>query len=237
MKSLVIIPTYNEADNISNIIPEILKQDQSIEVLVVDDNSPDGTSQIVKNMSQKNNKIHLIKRKGKLGLGSAYVRGFKYGIKNHYDYIFEIDADFSHDPNVIPFMLEDIKKYDLVIGSRYVKGINVVNWPLRRLILSFGAAKYVQIILGLPIKDPTGGFKCFRRKVLENINLDGILSDGYAFQVEVNYRVWLKRFKIKEIPIVFTDRRSGQSKMSKKILKEAIFMIWKLRYLQITGKL
>jgi dolichol-phosphate mannosyltransferase len=172
-----------------------------------------------------------------MGLGSAYVAGFKYALEQDFDYIFEMDADFSHDPVVIPDMLEEIKENDLIIGSRYLGGINVVNWPLRRLMLSFFAAHYVRFITRMPINDPTGGFKCFRRKVLETIDLDKILSDGYSFQIEMNFRTWRKKFKIKEIPIVFTDRRSGQSKMSKKIVREAIFVVWKLQFLHLKKKI
>lgn len=237
MKALVIIPTFNEAENIISIIGEVLKQSENLHVLVVDDNSPDGTAALVELEMNKNKRIHLLQRKGKLGLGTAYVAGFKYAIKEEYDYIFEMDADFSHDPAVLPVMLEEIKKYDLVIGSRYIDGINVVNWPMRRLLLSFFAAHYVQFITGLHVKDPTGGFKCFRRKVLETINLDAILSDGYSFQVEMNFRTWKKGFSIKEIPIIFTDRRSGQSKMSKKIVREAIWMVWKLKWMSIRNEL
>jgi dolichol-phosphate mannosyltransferase len=237
LKALVIIPTYNEADNVSAIIDEALKQDKNLEVLIVDDNSPDGTSEIVEKKQIKNKKIHLLKRAGKMGLGSAYVAGFKYALEHSFDYIFEMDADFSHDPAVIPDMLEEIKDNDLVIGSRYLGGINVVNWPMRRLMLSFFAAHYVRFITGMPINDPTGGFKCFRRKVLETIDLDKILSDGYSFQIEMNFRTWRKKFKIKEIPIVFTDRRSGQSKMSKKIVREAVLVVWKLQFLHLKKKL
>ena len=237
MKALVIIPTYNEAENISNIIDEVLSKDECLEVLVVDDNSPDGTSNIVEKKQENNIRIHLHTRKKKLGLGSAYVEGFKYALKNNFDYIFEMDADFSHNPVVLIEMLKEIQNHDLIIGSRYINGINVVNWPLRRLILSFLASKYVHFITFMPINDPTSGFKCFRKKVLENINLDDILSDGYSFQIEMNYRVWLKKFHIKEIPIVFTDRRSGHSKMSKKIVREAIFIVWKLRFLHLKGKI
>ena len=237
MKALVIIPTYNEAENISNIIDEVLSKDECLEVLVVDDNSPDGTSEIIEKKQENNIRIHFHKRKKKLGLGSAYVEGFKYALKNNFDYIFEMDADFSHNPVVLIEMLKEIQNHDLIIGSRYINGINVVNWPLRRLILSFLASKYVHFITFMPINDPTSGFKCFRKEVLENINLDDILSDGYSFQIEMNYRVWLKKFRIKEIPIVFTDRRSGHSKMSKKIVREAIFIVWKLRFLHLKGKI
>jgi dolichol-phosphate mannosyltransferase len=237
MKTLVIIPTYDEADNIVKIIPEVLKQHPSIQVLVVDDNSPDGTADLVEKMAADDIRIHLLKRSGKLGLGSAYVAGFKYALNNEFEYIIEMDADFSHNPDVLPRMLESIKDNDLVIGSRYVEGINVVNWPLSRLILSYGAAQYVKIITGMKVKDPTGGFKCFRRKVLESIDLDSIISDGYSFQVEMNYRAWNRKFRVKEIPIIFEDRRSGQSKMSKKIIREALIVVWKLKLFQMLGKL
>ena len=168
-----------------------------------------------------------------MGLGSAYVAGFRYALANDYDYIIEMDADFSHDPKVLPEMIKTMENNDLVIGSRYLKGVNVVNWPLWRLILSTFASKYVRIITGMPIKDPTGGFKCFRREVLESIELNKILSDGYSFQVEMNYRAWVKKFRIKEIPIIFTDRRVGESKMTMKIIREAVWMVWKLRWLHI----
>jgi dolichol-phosphate mannosyltransferase len=237
MKALVIIPTYNEAENAEAIINAALDQDKNLEVLIVDDKSPDGTGLIVTRMITENNRIHLLERSEKKGLGSAYVAGFKYAIEHKYDYIFEMDADFSHDPKVLPQMLEAIQDNDLVIGSRYINGINVVNWPLHRLMLSWFASKYVQLITCMKINDPTGGFKCFRREVLESIDLDSILSDGYSFQVEMNFRTWLRKFRIKEIPIVFTDRRSGQSKMSKKIVREAIWMVWKLKWLAIRKKL
>lgn len=237
MKSLVIIPTFNEAENVENIIQAVLKQAENLDVLIVDDNSPDGTSQIVENLIKADSRIKLIKRKGKLGLGTAYIRGFKFALKRDYDFIFEMDADFSHNPDEIPNMLEAIKENDLVIGSRYIKGINVVNWPLRRLILSYMASFYVRFITRMKIADPTGGFKCFRREVLEAIDLDKIHSNGYSFQVEMNFRTWLKKFRIKEIPIIFRDRRVGQSKMSKAIVREAIYMVWKLKILSLLGKL
>ncbi len=237
MKALVIIPTYNEADNILAIMREVLKQNSDLEILVVDDKSPDKTAELVETEMLKNKRIHLLKRSGKLGLGSAYVAGFKYAIEHQYDFIFEMDADFSHDPEVIPVMLKEIEDHDLVIGSRYCGGINVVNWPLRRLLLSYFAAKYVWFITGMPINDPTGGFKCFRRQVLESIDLDSIHSNGYSFQIEMNLRTWIRNFRIKEIPIVFTDRRSGQSKMSKQIVHEAIWMVWKLKFMAMRNKL
>ncbi|MDA3813635.1 MAG: polyprenol monophosphomannose synthase, partial [Candidatus Cloacimonetes bacterium] len=204
MKTLIIIPTYNEAENVSAIIDAALRQKESIDVLIVDDNSPDGTSNLVRDKQKKNKRIHLIERKGKMGLGSAYVAGFKFALENGYDFIFEMDADFSHDPDDIPRMLDEIENADLVIGSRYVKGIHVVNWPLRRLILSFFAAQYAKLITGMKINDPTGGFKCFRREVLASIDLDDILSDGYSFQIEMYFRTWIKKFRIKELSIVFT---------------------------------
>jgi dolichol-phosphate mannosyltransferase len=229
MKALVIIPTYNEIQNAPKIVLEVLKQDPMLDVLVVDDNSPDGTGKAIREIQVIEPRVHLLQRTGKLGLGSAYVAGFKFGISNHYDYIFEMDADFSHDPIMIPQMLETIKNNDLVIGSRYVNGVNVVNWPIFRLFLSYGASKYVRTITGMPIKDPTGGFKCFRREVLESIDLNDILSDGYSFQIEMNYRTWLKKYRIQEISIIFYERSNGQSKMSKHIIWEAIFMVWWLR--------
>ncbi len=237
MKPLVIVPTYNEADNMPELLKALLHLHEDLNILIVDDNSPDGTAKIVEDTMKIEPRVHILKRAGKLGLGSAYVEGFKYAIREKYDLIFQMDADFSHNPAIILLMMEVIEDFDLVIGSRYVSGINVVNWPLSRLILSYGAAKYVRIITGMRIKDPTGGFKCFRREVLEAIDLDNILSDGYSFQIEINYRTWLNGFRIKEIPIVFTDRRSGQSKMSKKIIREAIFVVWKLLFHHITGKI
>jgi len=237
MKFLVIIPTYNELENIFQIINNVLLQSRYLHILVVDDNSPDKTYEVVEELASANSRIFLIKRAGKFGLGSAYVEGFKYAIENKYDYIIQMDADFSHNPVVIPKFMEEIKEYDCIIGSRYISGINVVNWPLRRLILSYFAAQYVKVITGMPIKDPTGGFKCIKTSVLQEINLDKIMSDGYSFQIEINYRIWLKKYKMKEIPIVFIDRRVGQSKLSKKIVKEAIFMVWKLKLFAMLKKL
>lgn len=227
-KALVIIPTYNESENIAELIPEILKQGEIIETLIVDDNSPDGTAEIVKEIMKSNPKVHLLEREKKMGLGSAYIAGFKYAIRDKYDYIIEMDADFSHNPENLKDLLKAIEINDLVVGSRYITGVNVVNWPARRLLLSLFASKYVRVITRMPIKDPTAGFKCFRREVLEAIDLDNILSDGYSFQIEVNYKVWKKGFCIKEIPIIFIERRVGRSKMSKKIVHEAIIIVWKL---------
>lgn len=238
MKAIVVIPTYNEAQNIEQIIDRILFQGiRGLEILVVDDNSPDGTGAIVEKISSEEPHVHLLKRPGKTGLGTAYVAGFKYALERDYDYVFEMDADFSHDPDEIPNFLEAIKTCDLVIGSRYKCGVNVINWPLSRLVLSVGANKYTQIITGLPIKDCTGGYKCFRRKVLEAINLDEVDSDGYSFQIEMNFKAWKMGFKICEIPIVFADREAGSSKMSKKIIREAIWMVWKLKIMNLMRKI
>jgi len=236
-KSLVIIPTYNEHENIRNIIPDVLKQNESIDILIVDDNSPDGTGDYVEQISKYNSRVKIIRRSGKLGLGTAYVAGFRYALLNNYDYIFEMDADYSHDPKDLNRLLAAIREYDLAIGSRYKGGVNVVNWPMQRLLLSYFASVYTRVITGLPIHDSTAGYKCFRRKVLESINLDEIKSNGYSFQIEMHYKVWKKGFKIGEVPIIFIDREKGHSKMSKKIVYEAIFMVWKLRIKSIFGTL
>jgi dolichol-phosphate mannosyltransferase len=236
-KTLVIIPTYNEAENIEKLIREIYIVDAKIHILVVDDNSPDRTAHLVERLKKRFNHLYLIEREKKLGLGSAYIAGFKFALNNGYEYIFEMDADYSHDPKEIPVFLEAIKRSDLVIGSRYIKGVNVVNWPLSRLMLSILANKYTHFITGLPLHDSTGGYKCFRRKVLESINLDNIKSGGYSFQIEVNFKTWKKGFDIKEIPIIFIDRTIGKSKMSKKIVREAILMVWKLKIRSILGLL
>lgn len=237
MKTLVIIPTYNEKENISKIIPLVLKQDQEIEVLVVDDSSPDGTGRMVEELKVSNPRIKLITRSKKSGLGTAYIAGFDYALQNGYDYIFEMDSDFSHDPNYIPDFLKAVSDSDLVLGSRYIRGVNVVNWPITRLLLSYFANVYARWVTGFPIKDSTGGFKCFKREVLEKIGLDNIHSNGYAFQIEMSFRAWKKGFRIKEIPIIFVDRRAGESKMSKRIVREAVWMVWKLRILSILGRL
>ncbi|MCI0449763.1 MAG: polyprenol monophosphomannose synthase [Chlorobi bacterium] len=237
-KALIVIPTYNESDNIVKLIGEILLvkyNDVNIEVLVVDDNSGDGTAGLVKGIGK--NTVHLIERAGKMGLGTAYIRGFQYAIENNYDYVFEMDADFSHDPKSIPDLLAQMDKYDLVIGSRYVNGIAVVNWPLSRLIISIGASYYTRLITSLPVKDVTAGFMSYKVSSLKQIELDKIKSNGYSFQIEMKYRMWKNGFKLLEVPIVFIDRRAGVSKMSKKIVHEAALMVWKLRFLSIFKKL
>ena len=234
-KSLIIIPTYNELDNIKKLVPDVLKRYDNIDVLVVDDNSPDGTGKYIADLSTSNSRIKCILREKKLGLGTAYIAGFKYALQNNYDYIFEMDADYSHDPAEIKNFLTAIKNCDLVLGSRYLTGVNVVNWPMQRLLLSYFANFYTRFITGLPVNDTTGGYKCFRREVLEAINLDKVRSNGYAFQIEMTYKAWKKGFRIKEISIIFIDRMKGQSKMSKKIVREAIFMVWKLRVSSVLG--
>lgn len=236
-KTLVVTPTYNEAENIKRLIESVLSQGDEIEMLVIDDNSPDGTALIIKEIMKSNPRVHLIERPGKMGLGTAYVEGFKYALKHNFDFIIEMDADFSHDPKEIPNLLKKAENYDLVLGSRYVDGIRILNWPISRLILSYGASLYTRWITGLPVKDTTGGFKCFRRKVLESIDLDKIKSNGYAFQIEMNFKAWKKGFKITEHPIIFADRTYGTSKMSKKIVYEAIFLVWKLKFQSLFGKI
>lgn len=228
-KALVITPTYNEAVNIPKLVPKVLHQSTDIEILIIDDNSPDGTAEIVKNLQRTNPRVHLIERPRKMGLGTAYVAGFKFAIERKYDYIFEMDADFSHNPKELLNFLLKIQEYDLVIGSRYIKGVSVVYWPFRRLLLSYFANLYTRIVTGLPIKDATSGFKCYRRAVLESIDLTEIRSNGYAFQIETNFKAWKKGFRLFEIPIIFVDRDQGESKMSKNIVYEAAFMVWKLK--------
>jgi len=236
-KSLVIIPTYNELENLPRLIPEVLAQDESIHILIVDDGSPDGTGNFIEDEMKKNDRIHLLKREKKMGLGTAYIAGFKYALQNNYDFIFEMDADFSHDPNELKNFLKAITDYDLILGSRYINGVRVLNWPMARLLLSFFASVYTRIITGLPVRDATGGFKCFRRKVLEAIDLNQVRSNGYSFQIEMTFKAYAKGFRIKEIPIVFIDRVKGKSKMSKKIVREAVTMVWKLRLQKMFGKL
>ena len=228
-RCLVIIPTYNEADNLPRLLPTVLKLGDHFNVLVVDDGSPDGSAKLVKEMQKTEPRIHLIERPGKMGLGTAYVAGFRFAIANGFDFVFEMDADFSHDPAELPRLLEKAEEYDLVIGSRYIQGVNVVNWPMKRLLLSYFANIYTRVITGMPVHDATGGYKCFRRKVLESIDLDLIHSSGYSFQIEMNFKTWRKGFRICEIPIVFVDRRIGVSKMSKSIVYEAVWMVWRLK--------
>jgi dolichol-phosphate mannosyltransferase len=237
-RALVIVPTYNERFNIARLIPAILAQDQSLEILVVDDGSPDGTGAIVDAIAATNPRVHVIHREGKLGLGTAYIAGFGWALERKYDLIFEMDADFSHDPERLPEFLQAIKEADLVLGSRYQDGhVNVVNWPMSRLFLSYAANVYARFVTGLPIFDTTGGFKCFRRNVLESIDLTSVKSNGYAFQIEMSFRVWKRGFRLFEIPIIFVDRTEGVSNMSKKIVREAVWMVWRLRWWSLTGRI
>jgi dolichol-phosphate mannosyltransferase len=230
MKIAVIIPTYNEKENIKKLIKEIFSLGiEGLEVIVVDDNSPDGTHAAVREMMKTEKRVHLIHRTGKLGFGTAYVSGFKYALAGGAEIIIGMDADFSHDPKMIPIFLEEIKKHHLVIGSRYKNGISIVNWPLRRLALSLMAGKYVRLITGMKMTDPTSGFKCYRRAVLEKIDLDKIKSNGYSFLIEMKYRTHRNGFSIGEIPIIFVDRNFGISKMSKAIMWEAVIIVWKIR--------
>lgn len=238
-RTLVIIPTYNEAENIIKIIPEVLKNstpENEFNILVVDDNSPDGTAKLVEDLN--NDKINILKREKKSGLGTAYVAGFHYAIKNNYDYVFEMDADFSHDPKYLKGFIEKINKgFDLVIGSRYINGISVLNWPIRRLILSYLASVYTRMVTGLKVMDTTAGFMCYRVSALKQINLDEVKSNGYSFQIEMKFKFFKKGFKITEIPILFIDRLEGESKMSRKVVYEAYFMVWKLKFKSLVGKL
>jgi dolichol-phosphate mannosyltransferase len=236
VKALVIVPTYNEAENIRELVPRILDQDPGMEILVVDDNSTDGTGALVDELRQTEPRLHVLHRPKKLGLGTAYVAGFRYALEHQYDLVFEMDADFSHDPDSIPAFLDAVKDADLVLGSRYLNGVTVVNWPLSRLILSFGANVYTRLITGMPIKDATGGFKCFRRATLESIDLNRVRSDGYGFQIEMNFKAWRQGLRIKEIPILFVDRRVGISKMNRKIIWEAMWLVWKIRFLDLVGR-
>lgn len=230
-KALVIVPTYNERENIIRLIDAVLGQDPRIEVLVVDDGSPDGTGGIVDERAASDRRVHVLHRPRKMGLGTAYLAGFRWALDRDYELVFEMDADFSHDPSHLPQFLESALDADLVLGSRYREGkVTVVNWPMARLVLSYSANIYARLVTGLPLYDATGGFKCFHRKVLEAIDLNDVRSNGYAFQIEMSFRAWRKGFRIVEIPIVFVDRTEGQSKMSKRIVREAIWMVWRLRW-------
>ncbi len=239
-KTLVIVPTYNESNNIARLIDAIMGLDRPIHLLIVDDGSPDSTADIVKKHQEKYpDRLFLIERSGKLGLGTAYVTGFKYALERDYNFVCEMDADFSHDPEDLPKLIEAVKsgEADVAIGSRYANGISIINWPLARLILSYGANVYARLITGLPIFDTTAGFKCIHRKVLESISVDKIRSNGYAFQIELHFRAWKAGFKLKEITIIFREREEGESKMSKAIVWEAIWRVWTLKLQSIFGKL
>jgi dolichol-phosphate mannosyltransferase len=237
-RALVVVPTYNERDNVTRLVPLILQQDPRLEVLIIDDASPDGTGDVADRVAAAEPRLHVLHREGKLGLGTAYIAGFRWALERDYDAIFEMDADFSHDPGHIPQFLAALADYDVVLGSRYLHGrVTVVNWPIPRLLLSYAANVYARLVTGLPITDATGGFKCFRRQVLETINLDRVGSEGYSFQIEMSLRAWRRGFSLGEIPIVFSDRDLGESKMSKRIVWEAVWRVWALRFLDLVGKL
>ena len=229
-KSLAIIPTYNEKENILRIVPEVLAQDPRIEVLVVDDASPDGTGELAQDMADADPRVHLIRRAGKMGLGSAYVAGFRWALERDYVLVLEMDADFSHAPSALPGFLAKAAEADLVLGSRYMDGrISVVNWDWKRLLLSYAANIYARVVTGMPVSDATGGFKCYRREALQALDLNALRSDGYCFQIETSYKIWKKKLRVAEIPIVFMDRTRGTSKMSGGIISEAFFMVIRLR--------
>lgn len=228
--ALIIIPTYDEKDNVEPIAAAVLNIKPDVHLLFVDANSPDGTGRLLDAMAVADPRVHVIHQASKQGLGRAYIEGFKWALERGYDFMFEMDADFSHSPAEIPNFLKAAEQADLVLGSRYINGIRITNWPLRRLMLSMGGAAYVRLVTGLPIHDPTGGFKCFRRRVLADIDLDAIRSNGYSFQVEMTHTAWTHGFRIAEIPITFEDRRAGYSKMNSRIFREALWMVWRLLF-------
>jgi len=236
-RALVVIPTYNERVNLPVIVPQVLEQDARLEVLVVDDNSPDGTGRLADELAEGNPRVHVLHRPNKEGLGRAYLAGFRWALACDFDLVLEMDADRSHDPKYLPALLAATQEAEVVIGSRYKNGVNVINWPMSRLLLSYFANKYAHWVTGLPLSDATGGFKCFRSVVLQSIDLDAVRSNGYAFQIEMSFRAWKKGFRLTEVPIVFTDRIEGQSKMSKKIVREAVWMVWWLRIESLFGRL
>jgi dolichol-phosphate mannosyltransferase len=236
-RALVIIPTFNERVNLPIIVPQVLEQDPRLDVLVVDDNSPDGTGVLADELAAADPRVHVLHRPGKAGLGRAYLAGFHWALERDYDLVLEMDADRSHDPKYLPALLAATEEAEVVIGSRYKNGVNVINWPMSRLLLSYFANKYAHWVTGLPLSDATGGFKCFRSVVLRSIDLDAVKSNGYAFQIEMSFRAWKKGFRLAEVPIVFTDRVEGHSKMSKRIVREAVWMVWWLRIESLTGQL
>jgi len=235
MKTLIISPTYNEKKNIKALVAQVLDLNPDYHLLIIDDNSPDGTASAVKELQTEYTNLHLEERPGKAGLGTAYIYGFKWALERDYEAVVQMDADLSHDPSDVPRLVKQLEAHDLVIGSRYIHGVSVVNWPIRRLILSYGANLYSSIVTGMPLKDSTGGFKAWRREVLETVQLDQVRSQGYSFQIEMNFRTWRRGFTIIEEPIIFTDRTIGESKMSKTIMYEAIWMVWRLRIWKIFG--
>lgn len=230
--ALVVIPTYNEKENIERIVRKVFAAEEDFHILIVDDGSPDGTADIVKDLQKEHpESLHILERNKKQGLGTAYLDGFRWGLERDYEYFFEMDADFSHNPEDLPRLYDTCRKdgYDMAVGSRYIKGVNVVNWPMSRVLLSYFASRYVRIILGIPVEDTTAGFICYRRAVLERINFKKIKFVGYAFQIEMKYIAWKLGFKIKEIPVIFTDRTEGSSKMSGNIIREAVLGVLQLK--------
>jgi dolichol-phosphate mannosyltransferase len=227
-KTLVVVPTYNERENLIPLVQKLLALPVTVEVLVVDDNSPDGTGALADELAAKHSTVHVLHRSEKNGLGRAYLAGFKWALERGYEFVFELDGDMSHNPDDIPTFLQAAREADLVLGSRYLNGIRIINWPLSRLMLSKSAATFVQVVTGMPYTDPTGGYKCFRKRALEVINLNAITSNGYSFQIEMTHKLWRQGMKILEVPIIFTDRFQGHSKMSKGIMIEAFFMVWRL---------
>ena len=227
-KILVIVPTYNERDNLPILVQRVMALPIAVDLLIVDGNSPDGTGKLADQLASREPRLKVLHEKGKNGLGRAYCAGFKWALERDYEFIMEMDGDFSHNPDDIPMFLEAAREADLVLGSRYLNGIRIINWPLSRLMLSMAAAKYVQVITGMQIADPTGGFKCFRRKALQSIDLDAVRSDGYSFQIELTHKLWRQGMRIVEVPIVFKDRFQGSSKMSSRIVREALWMVWRL---------
>jgi dolichol-phosphate mannosyltransferase len=236
-QTLIIIPTYNEIDNIEKMIRTLFGLYPAVSLLIIEDGSPDGTATVVKDLMKTFKNLFIIERTGKLGLGTAYIAGFKWALEKNYQYVFEMDCDFSHDPGQVADLLAAAPQNDLVIGSRYIDGIRIINWPIQRLLLSYGASIYTRFITGIPVFDTTGGFKCFKRTTLQALNLDQIISNGYSFQLELNYKIWVKRLKIKEVPIIFYERRNGQSKMGGGIIIEAVFAVFRLRLKKILGTL
>ena len=229
-QTLIIVPTYNERESLPRIAEKLLSLPVGVDVLVVDDNSPDGTGKLADELAAKHPNIHVLHRAEKNGLGRAYLAGFKWALERGYEFIFEMDGDFSHNPDDVPKFLEAAQNADLVLGSRYVNGIRIINWPLQRLMLSKFAATYVQIITGMPLTDPTGGYKCFRRRALQAIDLEAVRSNGYSFQIEVTHKIWRQGLTVVEVPIIFTDRFLGKSKMTGKIVREALLMVWRLLF-------
>jgi dolichol-phosphate mannosyltransferase len=226
--TLIVMPTYNERENLPRMVARLLALPVKVDLLVVDDNSPDGTGKLADEFAAKHPEIHVLHRKEKNGLGRAYLAGFKWALEKGYEFVFEMDGDFSHNPDDVPAFLEAAKDADLVLGSRYVNGIRIINWPLSRLMLSKGAAVYVRLITGMPITDPTGGYKCFRRRALQALDLDAVKSNGYSFQIELTHKLWRNGYRVAEVPIIFTERVQGHSKMSGHIVSEALIMVWRL---------